>query len=299
MAIKRLCDEKKIKRTGRGLYRKIRKVSPINWLLVDETESIDLSFPKGRKYDNTVFGFEGVIQVSPGDLIVISGVSNTGKSAFVLNMLAENVDKLPCVVMGNEYTNADKTPNRRFKRRMMSMDWVNWVNGDGMPRFDLYPVMNDYEDYVQPNKINIIDWISIDGEKGFFVVGKILEAIKTALGKGVAIVALQKGKGAELGIGGQFTEHLADVYLSIDPLGEMESRITVGKVKDSLRNLKGKMWGFKISDNGSTFSNIREIEFCRPCKGKGLRWNAQEKQEVFCFECSGTGYKTKETSIGY
>ena len=87
----RLVDERKYKRLGRGLYRRIKQVKPVRWLEADESEYYDFRWPFAPR-DNSSFGFEDMINVSPGDLIVIAGVGNYGKSCFVLNILGMNVD---------------------------------------------------------------------------------------------------------------------------------------------------------------------------------------------------------------
>jgi hypothetical protein len=221
----------------RGNYRVVKHIEPVKWWDADESEYFDLNFPWGHE-DDTYFGFADYVKLSPGDLVIISGVSNTGKSALALNILAENVDKYPCVLMGNEYTTLDGEPSPKFKRRMLNMKWVQWHNGVN-PKFDLLPVRSDFEDYVRPGYLNIIDWINITDQ--FYKIGKVLEDIKTGIGKGLAVVVLQKEEEATLGRGKGFTRDLADLYLTIDPFGDWESRLTVGKVKDSKSAVTGKM----------------------------------------------------------
>jgi len=43
---------------------------------------------------------------------------------------------------------------------------------------------------IEKDKINVIDWIQL--EKDWFRMGKILDDIKTAAGRGITVVVLQK-----------------------------------------------------------------------------------------------------------
>ena len=264
--ISRMCIDKKLKRLGRGLYRKIKPIKPVKWREADETKYYDLRFPCSHK-DNSSFYFNDLINVSPGDLIVIGGVSNYGKTALALNILGENVDLHPCVLMGNEYTTLDNIPSPKFKRRMLKMDWVKWVDGNNNDKFLLLPVRNNFEDYIEKGKINIIDWINLTDN--FWKIGQILEDSKVSVGDGIVIAVLQKEEGADLARGKGFTRDMADVYFKIDPYGQFESRLTIDKVKDPQKPVMGRTWAFKIIDRGANLSEIREIEKCRKCWGKG------------------------------
>jgi len=281
----RLCKERVLKSLGRGLYRKVKRVEPIRWHLADEGKFLELAYPKSRD-DNTEFGFEDYINLSPGDLIVVGGVSNYGKSALVLNIMGENVDKYEFLLMGNEYATLGGRPSPKFKRRMMRMNWVNWLNGEGEPKFTLLPIRANFEDYIEPDKINIIDWINLTTE--FYRIGQIIEDIKAGLGDGLAIIVLQKEEEAEMARGKGFTRDLADVYFTIDPFGDWQSRLTVGKVKDYKKRITGRMWGFSIVDGGANLHNIREIKKCPDCRGKGyIRFGQGYKP---CEGCEGLKY---------
>uniref|UniRef100_A0A6M3IFY3 Uncharacterized protein n=1 Tax=viral metagenome TaxID=1070528 RepID=A0A6M3IFY3_9ZZZZ len=282
--IERLVKEKLLKHTTRGFYRIIRKVEPVKWWDADEDEYFELGFPMSHG-DDSYFEFIDKVRFSPGDLVVIAGSSNTGKSCLALNLLGENIDKYECVVMGNEYTQLDGVPSPKFKRRMLNMTWVDWMNGNNVPKFTLLPVSNDFEDYIQKDKLNIIDWINLGGD--WFMMGKVMESIKQNIGSGLAVVVLQKKKDAQLGYGAEFTEHMADLYLSVDSFGDYESRLTVGKVKDSTGRTTGRMFAFEIMDGGASLTNIREIVKCKSCYGRGYTSKGQ------CESCLGKKYTDK------
>ena len=283
-AINRFTKEEKIKRIGRGLYRKVTKVEPVKWWEANESEVFDFRWPMGHGLNEySEFGFEDLIEVNAGDIIILAGESNAGKTAFALNILGENLSR-GCVLMGNEYTVQGAKPSPKFKRRMQRMEWVDWMNGDGQPKFDLLPVELNYEDHVVPGKINIMDWIALPDK--FWQIRDVLHDIQKINGGGVSVACLQKGKGQELAEGGKYTEQFASVYLTFDRMGSDDFRLTVGKVKAPKGRVLGRMWGFELVNHGANLYNIREIKKCTKC------WDNFTKKEK-CEECYGKGYTDK------
>jgi hypothetical protein len=198
--------------------------------------------------------------------------------------------------MGNEYTTLDGIASPKFKRRMMAMaeNWLTddgeqngWLKDNGEPKFQLLPVKENFEDYVESGKINIIDWINLSGDKSYDI-GKIIENIKTNIGKGIAIVVVQKSENKELGRGGDYTRDMADVYFTLDPLGKIGTRLSVGKVKAYKHSVTGRSWGFEIRDFGANLTNIRELKKCYSCHGTGSKFGKE------CSTCFGKGWLDDE-----
>jgi len=272
-----------IKPSGRndGFYRVVKQVEPVNWWNDEISEDpINFLFPRSHE-DDTEFGIEDLVEVFSGDMILIAGTSNFGKTTLALNILGENLALMPCALMGSEYTAADGKVSPKFKRRMNRMKWVNWIE-DGKPKFQLYPVGSDYEDYVQPDSLNVIDWISLPGE--YYLIDTVMKSIKDKIGKGIAVVVLQKNRNVEYGEGGERTERYADVYITVDSYGN-ESMITLGKVKAPKGRVAGRTWAFSIVDYGANLHNIREIVKCPKCWGKGYTGSANNYKR--CDSCNG------------
>lgn len=249
-----------------------------DWIDAKDDEILDVRWPCSHQ-DATEFGFEKTMIVPAGGLAVIAGVSNMGKTGFLQNFCIENCDQYHVTMMINE---ANKS---KFKRRIQRMAWFNPRGEDGKVKFDLIERHSDWKYAIQPDDINIIDWIDLpDGD--FYKINGVLDGIKSRLRKGIALVALQKSEGKTLGTGGQFSEHLADIYINID-----FQRLTVRKCKEwNAPNPNGKIWGFEIVEGGSQFADIREIRLCPRCGGRSLA------AHTHCEDCHGTGYTDKETN---
>jgi len=248
-----------------------KEYKEIDWLNASDVGILPVKWPMGRR-DGTRFGFDGCALVSAGDIIVLAGNSNAGKTAWCLNLLWENMDEFPCTLMGNEYT----AP--KFKRRVARMDWKRPRNPDGTAKFELIERYEGWKDIIRPNNINIIDWINLGDN--FYTIGKIIEGIRSKLNDGIAVIVLQKSEGKQLGTGGGFSEHLASLYLLID-----YQRMTVRKCKEfSGEDPNHKMYGFEIAGEGTLFKNIRQVRKCRNCGGRGVSSKGGD-----CDYCVGKG----------
>ena len=253
------------------LYRYIDKTFKcIDWVNASSSPPLTINFPYGVE-DGTKFGFDGHAVISPGDIIVIAGVSNMGKTAWCLNLLWENMDDYPCTLMGNEYTAA------KFKRRVSRMTWHNPLTSQGNSKFELIERRSDWKALIRPNNINIIDWINLDDN--FYKIGSIIEGIQSKLKEGIAVISIQKSENKGLGLGGGFSEHLASLYLTID-----YERMTVRKCKEwNVHNPNGEMYKFNIVDGGTKFHNIHSVKKCKKCSGTG-RFRLND-----CDSCNGSG----------
>lgn len=243
----------------------------IDWVNADESEHLDIRWPFGRE-DDSHFTYDGNVFIAPSDLIVIAGVSNMGKTTWCLNFLWENMDLHHCRLIGNEYQAS------KFKRRVSPMTWADPLNEHGAPKFELIERYDGWKDAVDPDAVNIIDWIGLEDK--FYMIGAILQGIRSKLRKGIAVVALQKSSDKTLGTGGGFSQHLASLYLALD-----YERMTTVKAKEwNGTNPNNQMDAFCIVDHGSKFHRIRRIKVCPQCRGY-----AAVKKNTKC-ECGGTGY---------
>jgi hypothetical protein len=258
------------------VYRYIDStLKQIDWLNSNTNDSVEIKWPYGVE-DDTHFGFDGHVVIPQKSLIIIAGVTNMGKSTFALNFLWMNMDQHHCILMGNEYEPS------QFKRRANTLlDINNPVDLEGKPKFELVERYENWKDIIQPDAINIIDWINL-GDK-FYELGKILEGIKEKLNKGIALCCIQKDSQKSIGMGGMWGTHLSTLYLTLD-----YNRMTVEKCKEwNGHNPNREMYGFDIIEHGSRFNDIRRVDLCPKCRG----FTGNNK----CLSCLGKGFVNKES----
>ncbi len=247
-------------------------------------DSIKLKFPISHFGDEySEFGFDNLFNLHKGDAIVITGESNEGKTTTAINLLVDNMEEYEMRFISTEMTDA------KLRRRVDSADWAQPLNGTGKPKFEFgFMEGDDYEDAIHPDKINIIDWVGLRGE--FWQIENIIRDMKSRLRNGMAIIILQKKKGEDNPVGGEFAYRRADVCLSIS-----KGVLKVLKAKDyNQPNPNYRKWAFEIVNKGSGFCNIREVEDCPACRGKKY-WGGTK-----CKRCEGKGYieKDSDTFLG-
>lgn len=247
-----------------GVYKVVKQVKPVQVVGRKSSPPKTVYFPRDRRTGMEMDFAEDLV-LRPGDLILLSGTSNAGKTALALNFLAENLDDHP-VIMGNEYCTIDGEARPRIINAVEAMDWVEWADDEGQ-RFTLLPVMEDYAEHIVKDKINIIDWINLEEH---YNISRVMEGIKKELGNGIAIIAIQKAQGALAGRGGQFTKDFADVEMLLDLYGEKETILKLGKVKEARSKVLGRTFAYGI-ENGVYIKNFREIYRCKYCRGQGFR----------------------------
>ena len=98
-----------------------------------------------------------------------------------------------------------------------------------------------------PNDLSIVDYIEICSDA--YVIGDIIKEIFNKLDKGVAVIAIQKKYGADMGRGAEFSLEKPSLYLSVE-----KNTIKIIKAKEwrGIENPNGKMRKFKLL-HGSEF----------------------------------------------
>jgi len=278
-----------------GAYKVIKPVFPVRVFIPgrERRPIFNLKFPQDRQ-SQTEIEIAKHIAIREGDLITIGGVKSKSKTTLCMNFTAENIDLSP-VLMGNEYTvfiEGQYQPAPRFFNRLDEMkEWVNWVDENGFDRFTLLPVREDYAEHIIKDRINIIDWINIDANQ-LYDISKVLEDCKSAIGRGVLIVAIQKGEGALNPRGGQFVRDFSDLEILLDGLGNNVDDIlmTIKGVKETpigKSSIVGKTYAYSVAANGTQIWGFREVRLCPFCKGSGFIKGER------CDNCNGCKYVNK------
>jgi len=205
-----------------GCYRKVdNEVEAIDFLNA-KIESTNLWLP---------FGINEMVETMPGNIILLAGEPNAGKTGFLLNVIRENMRKFKVHYFNSEMGSSE------LKKRLNNFDDIalsDW-------KFKAWERSDNFADVIKPGKdnINIIDFLEI--HENFYEVGGLLAEIHKKLKGAVAIVALQKNRGVDTGLGG---------FRSIE-----KPRLALAMSPGVLKIVKAKNW--KTSDN----PNNKQIKF--------------------------------------
>lgn len=234
----RLVDQKVLAPhpSKRGRYRRVdADADPIDWTGAP-TEVLPVQLP---------FDLHEVINVYPGNVIVVAGEANVGKTAFMLETLRLNMKDFPIEYFSSEMGGSE-LKNRILKYGLPLTDW----------RFKAYERGSNFGDVVKPGTISLIDYMEL-GED-IYRVGRFLQEIHAKLnGTGLAVVAIQKGRKYEVGRGGDFGLEKPRLYITMSRTEDLSGGIVkVVKAKNwkTLSNPNGKIQHFTIAD-GCRFSS--------------------------------------------
>lgn len=224
----RMVKEGKLERAGRysGQFRLIESSC-------DEL-SINPSQPEPLKL-RWAFGLEKLVHLYPGNIVVVAGSQNAGKTAFLLDWIERNQESFAV----NYFTS--EMADEELNLRLFLHGKVNW-------KFKARERADNFADVIVPNEANLIDYLEVTDE--FWKVGAVLRKIFERLGKGLAIVALQKDPEKLMGRGASFGLEKPRLYLSLN-----NNKLTIVKAKNWANpadNPNGKYIEFKLAQ-GSKF----------------------------------------------
>lgn len=193
----RLRDEKVIERTGNknGQFRRIENDCEIIDFINTPSDVVNIRYP---------LGIDQYVKTLPKNIIVVAGESNSGKTAFLLRLAAMNQHKHEIHYFSSEMGPLELR-ERLGKFEMPLTDW----------RVKFKERAGNFADVIQPDAINIIDFLEL--HEDFFKAGLYIKEIFDKLNKGIAIIALQKNKGKDHGLGGERSIEKARLYLAMEP----------------------------------------------------------------------------------
>jgi hypothetical protein len=189
-----------------------------------------------------------LVKIMPKNIIILAGEVNAGKSAYLLNLAALNMRKFETVYFSSEMGGAE------LKERLQNFDFPleNWRDVKFIER------ASDFSTAIRPEGLNIIDFLEIHDE--FYKVGALIKDIFDKLTTGLAVIAIQKNKGRDEGLGGQRSLEKPRLYMAMEP----------GKLKI----VKAKNWlNATMNPNGMCM----EFKLAKGCYFKGTgTWRREE-----------------------
>jgi hypothetical protein len=218
-----------------GIYRLVDTEAPEeNWQTVDK-RVVELKFP---------FELEKYIRILPKSLIIIAGSPGAGKTALLYNIVCLNMYEFGIHLFNNEMG------LMQIQERFNAID----PNIPNPPPFHIRHREENFADVIEPDAINLVDYLDMDSE--VYMIGFELKKILAKLNDGIAIVAIQKPIGRELGYGAGYSLKSAALYLSMD-----RGRLKIIKAReraDSRVDPINKVWSFRFDSQGANFLNIRD-----------------------------------------
>jgi len=235
VVMKELCDTLVVERDPKknGIFRLLDSIAPIiQWQDADPSNVLDLRWP---------FDLEAWVSIYPKNIAIIAGAPNAGKTAFCFDFIRRNMHRAELAdLLPIQYFTSEMGAEE-MKVRLSKFDTSDWA-------MVARERSSNFADIIEPNKINVIDYLEVTDN--FYLIASELFAIFNKLDKGIALIALQKGRGKELGRGAEFSLEKPRLYLSMDA--------------GTLKIIKGKNWAREgVNPNGQkwTFSLVQGAKF--------------------------------------
>ena len=197
----------------RGTYRTIDNEEDEIDFLNCKTNRIDFRLP---------FNLHNLVRIMPGNIIVIAGESNSGKTALIVNTILLNsiyyeytnsiYSRVTAPVAKNQmiYLFSSEMRDQEMKLRLESTP----VALNKWPTFlKAYSRSENFHDVIKPDEINIVDFLEVHDE--FYKVGGFIRKIHEKLKNGICIICIQKNAGTDFGLGGQRSIEKARLYISL------------------------------------------------------------------------------------
>lgn len=246
----------KLKKTGiiekhqtqDGIYKKTE--TDFETITFDVNEPEEVGFPV-----ELPLGINDIAEISQGNIILVAGEFNAGKSSFLLNVLRKNKGKMPIRYITSEMSKSE------FKKRFASfaLPLSFWMQDD---KTEYIKKSSDFHTVIKPDALNIIDYMEFkdsDYTKGAEYLTQIHDRLKT----GIAVVAVQKKENSRMPRSGDMIvekPRLAIALSKYNSVGEYPQGIAeILKCKmPKLGKADGKKLRFELHNQGSKFHVLND-----------------------------------------
>jgi len=180
------------------------------------------------------FELSDMVEIYPGNILMLAGGKSCGKTAVMLNLIYENMRNWDV-----DYFNSEMGAQEMRKR----LELFPYATID-MWKFKAYQRSVHFGDAIKggTNKLILIDFLEVHDE--FYAVGKELKAIHDNLNGAICVVAIQKNPGSDVGLGGWRSAEVSRLYLSLD---RGRCKVTDAKnFRDPEDNPNGKIRHFNL-----------------------------------------------------
>ena len=236
-----------------GFYRKLERVVEVIDFMSKEDDPLKLWLP---------FDLHELVLLHPGNIAILAGEPNAGKTAWMLNFIKNNMHNFGIDYYSSEMGKSELRMRLEKFEGITPSDW----------RFRAFERSSNFADIIDQNRISVIDYLEVLDE--FYRVGEYISAIHEKLigGKGIALIALQKKIGADMGRGAEFGLEKPRLYMAMGTKKDKDKNLI-----HTLKVIKAKNWAQE-----GVSPNNKEYEF-KLAAGCRFIWDERSAISKFNF----------------
>jgi hypothetical protein len=212
-------------------YRQINQDDIIDYKSAGLGRPLDLWLP---------FDLHRHFRAYSGNLIDFAGVTDAGKTALAVNIISNNDHEWTIDYWTNELSAEEL--NDRLQNLEPEKAIEDW-------NFTARVIVPGYLGKIRPDILSIFDYIDVGDP--YYRIGEEQQAIHDAIGKGAAIIFLQRDEAKMLARGKGFSAQLPRLYISMDNKSAYAYKAKTPK--NPTEPLKGKTCNFTLK-NGVHFT---------------------------------------------
>jgi len=194
-----------------------------------------------------------LVNIHSGNIILVAGEYNAGKTTFLMNVLQQNRNIFPIRYLSSEMDSGE------FKGRFKGFNLpLSFWKPDDMLDYVRLRSTNDYHHCLRADALNIIDYLEFK-ESDYTLGATIMQQIHDVLGKGICIIGIQKKEGVRLPRSGDMVLEKPRLALTLSKYGGERDIIIAEILKGKdvrMGKCDGKKARFEILDKGATFKEL-------------------------------------------
>lgn len=229
-----------------------------------------------------------MVEVNPKEIILIAGESNAGKTAFIFNVLWGNINHLDKIgLLRSKDTDDPDRIGLRYFSSEMGPTVVKKKLMDFGPAYPLKTFVKNvtsiscnigFQDILDPDGINCIDYLE-PPNGDYFMIAPTIAEIFAKLNRGIAVIAIQKRTGTDVGRGGEGTLEKPRLALALSQnkeRGYFTAKITKAKIPRDGIGLDGKEIDF-VLEKGVRITPISDWGYAEQHKKRRSNINLRRR----------------------